>query len=98
MDPNTITVSDDVGFGSTGATAVIAMAPTATNNRFYGVLNTDVLVRWFWTGAGFDQEDLNLDLDGIQGLDISTSAPGPDTSRSIAKWNGSVALTVSILT
>ena len=79
IDPVALEVTDDVGLGPTGATDIRAIAPAPSDTRFLAFLDTDVLVRWLWTFEGLTAEDLNPDVPGIQGADMSATLPGVTT-------------------
>jgi hypothetical protein len=74
--PVPISISDDVGGVSTGATAVTALGRYSFEDRFLVVLDTDVATRWRWDGVLLQQDDLDDVTDGIQGIDVSATAPG----------------------
>jgi hypothetical protein len=72
-------VSDDVGGVSTGAMTMRDFARglrISVGQRFEGLLDTDVLVRYVDDLGGFFQQDLDGATDGIQGVALPAAAAG----------------------
>lgn len=76
LDPVLVTISDDVGAGPTGSSAVTAGTALPTENRFVFLLDTDVAVRMQWDGLDLEQIDEDTGTAGVQGIDVSASIPG----------------------
>ncbi|MGE0192342.1 MAG: hypothetical protein AB7T63_09910 [Planctomycetota bacterium] len=74
--PTAVAISDDVGGGPTGATSVTGLAPSPDEDTFLVSMDTDVIARFTWDGLMLTQVDLDEVTDGIQGVDVSTDAPG----------------------
>ena len=74
--PTAVAISDDVGAGPTGATSVTGLAANPNEETFLVSVDTDVITRFTWDGVMLTQVDLDDVTDGIQGVDLSTDAPG----------------------